>query len=320
MDDAQAMRRAVSASESVRGTTSPNPPVGAVVLDAEGELVGTGATQPPGGPHAEVVALGQAAGRARGGTVVVTLEPCDHTGRTGPCTQALTGAGIARVVYAQADLARGGATTLREHGIETAHTGEQVDALTPWLTAQQRHRPYVTWKLAASLDGRVAAADGTSRWITGPEAREDVHRLRAQVDAIVVGTGTVLADDPELTTRPDPGHQPVRVVLDRRGRTPRNAKVHPALVLDQSPEQALQTLHGQGVVHVLLEGGPTLAGAFLSADLVDHVVAYVAPILLGRGPAAVTVPGWGTLTDAARLRLTGVAQIGQDVRLDLRRA
>ncbi len=320
MDAAQAMRLAVTSAERVRGTTSPNPPVGAVVLDAHGELVGTGATQPPGGPHAEVVALDQAAERARGGTVVVTLEPCDHTGRTGPCTRALSEAGIARVVYAQADPARGGAHTLRQSGIETVHTGEQVDGLTPWLTAQQLHRPYVTWKLAASLDGRVAAADLTSRWITGPEAREDVHRLRAQVDAIVVGVGTVLADDPELTTRPDPGHQPVRVVLDRRGRTPNNAKVHPALVLDQSPEQALQTLHGQGVVHALLEGGPTLAGAFLEADLVDHVVAYVAPLLLGRGPAAVRVPGWGTLTDAARLRLTDIRQIGQDVRLDLRRA
>ncbi len=320
MDDTQAMRLAVAASERVQGTTSPNPPVGAVVLDAAGELVGTGATQPPGGPHAEIVALREAGEWARGGTAVVTLEPCDHTGRTGPCTKALRAAGIARVVYAQADPARGGATTLQGTGITTEHTGQQIGALTPWLAAQEQHRPYVTWKLAASLDGRVAAADGTSRWITGPEAREDVHRLRAQVDAIVVGVGTVLADDPELTARPDPGHQPVRVVLDRTGRTPEGAKIHPALVLDQSPEQALLTLHSHDVVHVLLEGGPTLAGAFLAADLVDHVVAYVAPVLMGRGPAAVEVPGWGTLTDAARLRLTDVRQIGQDVRLDLRRA
>lgn len=320
MDDAAAMRLAIGASERVRGTTSPNPPVGAVVLDERGELVGAGATQPPGGPHAEVVALREAGPGARGGTAVVTLEPCDHTGRTGPCTRALHEAGITSVRYAQADPVRGGSATLHAHGIETVHTGEQVDALTPWLAAQQRQRPYVTWKLAASLDGRVAAADRTSRWITGRPAREDVHRLRAQVDAIVVGVGTVLADDPELTTRPDPGHQPTRVVMDRTGRTPEDAKVHPALVLDQSPERALQTLHARDVVHVLLEGGPTLAGAFLERDLVDHVVAYVAPLLLGRGPAAVEVPGWGTLTDGARLRLTDVRQIGQDVRLDLRRA
>lgn len=320
MDAAQAMSVAVAAGEAVRGTTSPNPPVGAVVLDAQGRLVGTGATRPPGGPHAEVVALAAAGPEARGGTAVVTLEPCDHTGRNGPCTSALREAGIARVVYAQADPARGGAATLRDHGIATEHTGQAVEALTPWLTSQQTGRPYVTWKLATSLDGRVAAADLTSRWITGPEARTDVHRLRAQVDAVVVGVGTVLADDPALTARPDPGHQPLRVVLDRSGRTPENAQVRPALVLDQTPEQALKTLHARGVVHVLLEGGPTVAGAFVAEGLVDHVVAYVAPLVLGNGPAALSVPGWGTLTDAARLRLVGVRQIGDDVRLDLRRS
>ena len=320
MDVQQAMRLAVAASRAVLGTTSPNPPVGAVVLDAAGELVGTGATRPPGGPHAEVGALAQAGSRARGGTAVVTLEPCAHTGRTGPCTVALQQAGIARVVYAQADSARGGADGLRAAGVEVEHTDEVVEPLEAWLAAQRLGRPHVTWKYAATLDGRVAAADGTSRWITGASARADVHRLRSEVDAVVVGVGTVLVDDPELTTRPDPGHQPLRVVLDRSGRTPADARVHPALVLALDPTEALAALGERGVVSVLLEGGPTLAGAFVRAGLVDRVIGYVAPALLGDGPAVLAGAGVGTITHAIRLRLDDVTRLGDDVRLTSRRA
>jgi len=334
MDEATAMRHALAASARVLGATSPNPPVGAVVLDAAGELVGTGATAPAGGPHAEVLALREAGPRARGGTAVVTLEPCRHTGRTGPCTQALLDAGVARVVVACPDptaAAGGGAQVLRDAGIavRVGVLADEVAAgpLEAWLGAQASGRPYVTWKYAATLDGRSAAADGTSRWITGESARADVHRLRGEVDAVLVGVGTVLADDPQLTVRPGPGHpaparQPLRVVLDRSGRTPAGARVRDAaaetVVLAQPPREVLHALQERGVVSVLLEGGPTLAGAFLAEGLVDRVVGYVAPALLGDGPPALAGAGVGTITDAVRLRLDEVTRFGDDVRLVLR--
>jgi diaminohydroxyphosphoribosylaminopyrimidine deaminase/5-amino-6-(5-phosphoribosylamino)uracil reductase len=317
----------------VLGTTSPNPPVGAVVLDRGGEPVGEGATAPPGGPHAEVNALLQAGSLAYGGTLVCTLEPCDHTGRTGPCTEAIASAGLARVVYAHVDptdLAGGGSKTLRAAGIDVEQLQSDAGPLEAWLHAQRSGRPFVTWKYAATADGRSAAADGSSRWITGAAAREDVHRLRAEVDAVVVGIGTVLADDPQLTIRPDPGRQPLRVVVDSDGRTPATAKVR-----DDAAETLIATaretgrhdlpallalLHGRGVVSVLLEGGPTLAAAFLRADLVDRIVGYVAPALLGSGPTAVADLGVGTINEAVRLRLDEVARVGEDVKLIMRRA
>jgi diaminohydroxyphosphoribosylaminopyrimidine deaminase/5-amino-6-(5-phosphoribosylamino)uracil reductase len=330
VDREQAMRRAVELSRAVLGTTSPNPPVGAVVLDLHGDVVGEGATQRPGGPHAEVVALAQAGDRAH--TAVVTLEPCNHTGRTPPCSQALIAAGVRRVVVAcsePTDLADGGVQALREAGVEvvTGVLADEVAAgpLAGWLHRQRTGRPFVTWKYAATLDGRSAAADGTSRWITGEPARADVHRLRRESDAVVVGIGTVLADDPALTTRPDPGYQPLRVVLDREGRTPADAKVRD----DSAPswvvtgpidlEALLEALARRDVVTVLLEGGPTLAGAFLREGLVDRVVGYVAPALLGAGPAALQDAGVGTIDDAIRLRLTDVTRFGEDVRLTLSR-
>ena len=319
-----AMLRAVELSRAVLGTTSPNPPVGAVVLDREGEPVGEGATQPPGGPHAEVVALRQAGVRGYGGTLVCTLEPCRHVGRTGPCTSAIVDAGIAKVVYActdPSDEAGGGAEVLRAADVEVQQVDYRVDPLEPWLHVQRTGRPYVTWKYAATLDGRSAAADGTSRWITGELARADVHRLRSEADAVVVGVGTVLADDPQLTVRPDPGHQPLRVVLDRQARTPATARVlddeADSLVLALEPAEALKALADRGVVSVLLEGGPTLAAAFLRAGLVERVVGYVAPALLGAGPPAVGDLGVGTIDDAVRLRLDEVVRFGDDVRLTL---
>lgn len=327
MDDEQALRRAVELSSAVLGTTSPNPPVGAVVLDSRGEVVGEGATQPTGGPHAEVLALRQAGVRAVGGVVVSTLEPCAHTGRTGPCALAIVEAGVRRVVVGTADLTElggGGADLLRAAGVAVT-TGvlvEEVERgpLEAWLHRQRTGRPHVTWKYAATLDGRSAAADGSSRWITGEAARQDVHRLRAESDAVLVGVGTVLADDPELTARPPRGEQPLRVVVDRTGRAPANARIWPALVLAGTPAEVLDDLAGRDVVAVLLEGGPTLAGAFLAADLVDRVVGYVAPVLLGDGPHALADAGVGTISAAIRLRLDDVTRVGDDVRLTLRRA
>jgi len=345
-----AVRRAVELSRAALGSTSPNPPVGAVVLDADGDVVGEGWTRPPGGPHAEVVALQSAGPRARGGTAVVTLEPCRHTGRTGRCATALIDAGIARVVYACADPssdAGGGAAVLRAAGVDVAQVLADEVARGPleaWLTSRATGRPFVTWKYAATLDGRSAAADGTSRWITGEESRADVHRLRAECDAVVAGVGTVLTDDPLLTARPDPGHQPLRVVVDSRGRTPLTARAlsgpRPAVVATRSdvdegtyPDQLplpgdddghvdlvalLQALAGRDLVSVLLEGGPTLAGAFVRQGLVDKVVGYVAPTLLGDGTAALQGAGVTTVSAAHRLRLDDVTRIGDDVRLTLR--
>lgn len=347
-----AMRRAVELSRRALGTTSPNPPVGAVVLDTAGQVVGEGWTRPPGGPHAEVVALQDAGRRAHGGTTVITLEPCRHTGRTGPCTSALVDAAVARVVFACRDStpAGGGADVLHEAGLdvvggvlasEVAH-----GPLEAWLTSQRTGRPFVTWKYAATLDGRSAAADGTSRWITGETSRADVHRLRAESDAVLVGVGTVVADDPLLTTRPDPGHQPLRVVVDSTGRTPLTARAlagpRPAAVAvrgdvqdgiypDQIPLPGdedgrvdllalLRALADRDVVSVLLEGGPTLAGGFVRRGLVDRVVGYVAPALLGAGPTALQDVGVATIDGMHRLRLDDVTRTGDDVRLTLRPA
>ena len=348
-----AVRRAVELSWSALGATSPNPPVGAVVLDPDGSVVGEGWTSPPGGPHAEVVALSQAGTRARGGTAVVTLEPCRHTGRTGPCTSALLAAGVARVVVACADpteQAGGGADLLHAAGVDV-ETGVLADEvargpLEAWLTSRRTGRPFVTWKYAATLDGRSAAADGTSRWITGEASRADVHRLRAQADAVVTGVGTVLADDPLLDARGVAGlPQPLRVVVDTAGRTPLTARAlqgpSPALVVTGPLREdsghpcrrevatgadgrvdlqaLLASLQDEDdVVSVLLEGGPSLAGAFVAAGLVDRVVAYVAPALLGAGPAALGDAGVGTISDVRRLQVDDVARTGEDVRLVLR--
>jgi diaminohydroxyphosphoribosylaminopyrimidine deaminase/5-amino-6-(5-phosphoribosylamino)uracil reductase len=325
-----AMHRALALAETVRGRTSPNPAVGAVLIDTEGQLVGEGATAAAGGPHAEVVALAEAGDAARGGTAVVTLEPCAHTGRTGPCTDALIAAGIARVVYGVEDPnpeAAGGAEKLRAAGIEVvggveAHAAAS-GALRPWLHAVRTGRPYVTWKFAATLDGRVAAADLTSRWISSAASRADAHRLRAAVDAVLVGSGTVLVDDPHLTVR-EADHigvlQPLRVVLDRRHRVPDDARVldgaAETVVLDTAaPQFALKALYDRGVRHVLGEGGPTLAGAFVEARCVDEVIAYLAPTLLGAGPSALGDAGIGTLTDALMLEIESVTRLGEDIKV-----
>jgi diaminohydroxyphosphoribosylaminopyrimidine deaminase/5-amino-6-(5-phosphoribosylamino)uracil reductase len=330
----RAMARARELGAGALGSTSPNPPVGAVVLTADGDVAGEGATSPPGGPHAEVHALREAGERARGGTAVVTLEPCAHTGRTGPCAEALIDAGIARVVVAvpePTELAVGGANRLREAGVEVVLGVEQEaaerGALAAWLTGVHERRPYVVWKVGATLDGRVAAADGTSRWITGETARAAVHRLRATCDAVLVGSGTVLADDPQLTVRDehgrDVGRQPLRVVVDRRGRVPSGARVlddaAPTHVSRaEGPAGLLTELFERSVRRVLLEGGPELAAAFLRAGLVDEVVVHLAPKLLGAGPSLVGDLGISTIGAALSLEVVDVTLLGSDVQVRLR--
>lgn len=340
-----AMWRAVELAARGAGTAHPNPVVGCVVLSASGETVGEGWHERPGGPHAEVAALRAAGDRARGGTAVVTLEPCAHQGRTGPCTVALLDAGVRRVVAALRDPytpAAGGLEVLAAAGVEVelgllADEAERGNE--EWLTAVRRGRPWVVWKYAASLDGRVAAADGSSRWITCPEARADAHRLRAEADAVVVGVGTVLADDPALTVRGPDGtpaaRQPLRVVADSAGRTPPHARVHDdaaeTLVVTAGdvppagdghgvdPGGLLDLLAKRDVRHVLLEGGPTLAASFLEAGLIDRVVGYVAPAVLGGGGLpAVAGAGAATIGAALRFDLEGVERIGSDLRITAR--
>ncbi|WP_434966129.1 bifunctional diaminohydroxyphosphoribosylaminopyrimidine deaminase/5-amino-6-(5-phosphoribosylamino)uracil reductase RibD [Janibacter indicus] len=344
-----AMTRAVELAARGLGRTAPNPVVGCVVLDASGAVVGEGWHSRAGGPHAEVEALAAAGEAARGGTAVVTLEPCRHTGRTGPCTSALLAAGIARVVVAVPDpteTAGGGADLLRRNGVEVVEgVGREAaeHGNRAWLHAVRTGRPWVTWKLAATLDGRTAAADGTSRWITGAPAREAVHRLRAERDAVLVGAGTLRADDPHLAVRGlDDVTQPLRVVLDPRAEIAPTARVlddvAPTLVVVAEDADAtrltaagvdvlalptgergldlaalLTALHERGVHSVLLEGGARLAASAVAADLVDEVVAHIAPALLGAGAPVLADAGITTITEALRLTTTDVARLGDDV-------
>ncbi|HQR27253.1 MAG TPA: bifunctional diaminohydroxyphosphoribosylaminopyrimidine deaminase/5-amino-6-(5-phosphoribosylamino)uracil reductase RibD, partial [Nocardioides sp.] len=272
---------------------------------------------------------------AAGATAEVTMEPCHPTGRTGPCSAALITAGVRRVVFAQTDpnpVAAGGGAALAAAGVDvdSGLLAEQARALNRvWTFAVEHGRPYVTWKFAATLDGRSAAADGTSRWVSSPAARRDTHRLRALCDTMLVGTGTVEVDDPELTVRdaddePVP-RQPLRAVMGRRDLDPRrrilNDRAETVHLRTRDPREALADLYSRDRQHVFLEGGPTLAAAFLRAGVVDEVVAYVAPMLLGAGRSAVGDLGITTISDALALRVEDVTVLGEgpgrNVRLTL---
>lgn len=318
------LERALANAAGVRRTTSPNPWVGAVLVTADGRAF-DGATEPPGGRHAEIVALdaARAAGaELAGASMVVTLEPCSHQGRTGPCADALLAAGVARCAVGVPDpdpnVAGRGVERLRAAGVDVDVLDDAAAAeqLAPYLHHRRTGRPLVVLKLASTLDGRTAAPDGTSRWITGPEARADVHRLRAESDAILVGAGTVRADDPELTARDAGGPDPRRVVL---GHAPAGARVHPCLELQGDLGSVLETLGREGVLQLMVEGGPTVAGAFHRAGLVDRYVLYLAPALLGGDDARPVLagPGAPTIAEAWRGRITRVERLGPDLRIDL---
>ncbi|MCL4423788.1 MAG: bifunctional diaminohydroxyphosphoribosylaminopyrimidine deaminase/5-amino-6-(5-phosphoribosylamino)uracil reductase RibD [Actinobacteria bacterium] len=345
----EAMRVAIFAGRSVRRATSPNPWVGSVLLPArtlarqlavleESRQDGkdlpceldhsgwfVGATSPPGGPHAEVVALASAGNQAAGATLVTTLEPCSHHGRTPPCVDAIIAAGVSRVIIGTLDpdpnVSGSGLARLQEAGIETVLgvLGKEVEAyLAPYLKHRRTGRPWVVLKLAGTLDGRTAAADGSSRWITGPKARADVHELRALSDAILVGAGTVRADDPELTVRLDtkPSFQPLRVVL---GRVPAGARVHPALELSGDLNDVLDELGRRGVLQVLVEGGPKVAYGFHSAGLIDRYVIYLAPALMGGsdGSPLLDGPGAASIGDIWRGQICSFRRLDQDLRIEL---
>lgn len=325
----EAIAAALAAGDRVRGSTSPNPPVGCALIDAHGALIATGGTSPAGGPHAEINALAVAGERARGATAVVTLEPCNHVGRTGPCSQALIDAGVTAVYYLNADpfpAASGGARHLAAHGVDVHFLDQAAPGLEPWLKSVTLQRPHVTLKFAQTLDGFTAAADGTSQWITGPQARRDVHSDRLKRDAIIIGTGTALADNPALTARdvsPEElaaAPQPARVVIGTTDLTGRASRLE-ELGYQQFPtiQEALASLYRQGMRDVLVEGGARLAGGFLRAGLVDQVRAYLAPLLLGQGTS--TIADWGadTLAGAERFARINTVELGPDIRLDLQR-
>lgn len=317
-----AMNLAVEHADLVKGRTYPDPPVGAVILDHHGRVAGVGATRPQGDARAEEVALRRAGRLAADGTAVITLEPAR--------VDALLDAGITTVVYAVADpnpTTAGGAARLSAAGVQVI-AGVQADLVTTgllreWLHKQRTGLPHVTWKYAASIDGRSAATDRSSQWITSEPARADVHRRRAVIDAIMVGTGTVLTDNPTLTARLADGsladHQPLRVVVGER-EIPSDAKVLNAdartmVIRTHDPAEVLKALSDR--TDVLLEGGPTLAGAFLRAGAIDRILAYIAPILLGGPITAVDDVGVPNIARALRWRYDGMQQIGPDLLLSL---
>ena len=325
------MGQALAAGATSRRRVAPRPWVGAVVVPGgEPDHPGfAGATDGRTGPHAEVVALAAAGAAARGGTLFVTLEPCSHHGLTPPCADAVIEAGIARVVVGLTDpdpkVAGAGLGRLRSAGIEvTLGVGEKeaAEQLAPYLHHRRTGRPYVVLKLASSADGRTAAPDGSSQWITGESARLDAHRLRADSEAVLVGAGTVRADDPALTVRlpaeergPD-DTEPLRVVL---GHAPEGAAVHPCHEIEGDLGEALDELGSRGILQLMVEGGSGVAHAFHQAGLVDRYVLYMAPVLFGGDDARglFSGPGAVTIADVWRGRIVSLRHLGDDLRLDL---
>jgi diaminohydroxyphosphoribosylaminopyrimidine deaminase/5-amino-6-(5-phosphoribosylamino)uracil reductase len=323
----EAMRRALQLA--LKGPAfGVNPQVGAVILDESGAVVAEGWHEGAGTPHAEVVALSKLSLPLPAGyTAVVTLEPCNHTGRTGPCAQALIAAGISRVVFASADPgveSGAGAKTLRDAGVEViSGVLESLadDQARVWLISAQNQRPFVTLKWAQSLDGRAAAADGSSQWISGPESREHAHKLRSEIDAILVGTGTVLADNPSLTARKADGslysHQPLRVVLGNStlpsGLRAFDDTAETLRIRNSDLQVLLADLYSQGVKHLMVEGGPSVASSFVQAGLVDEFVTYIAPQLIGGPGLAVRDLGISSMTEAIQLRFVETRSLGADL-------
>jgi len=323
MDDTTAMTAAIAAAASVRSSTSPNPWVGAAIVTANGDLLATGATERPGGRHAEIVALDAAGAGTAGATLVCTLEPCSHHGRTPPCTDAIVAAGIRRVVVGVTDpdeqVAGRGLDQLRSAGLDVTVgvLADEIEAqLAPYLHHRRTGRPYVICKLAMSADGSTAAPDGTSQWITSEAARRDAHRLRAESDAILVGAGTVRADDPALTVRHVDGDDPLRVVL---GAAPPGARVHPCVEWCGPLDELLDELGRRGVLQLLVEGGARVAGSFHATGLVDRYVLYLAPALFGgaEARAALDTPTVPTIADIWRGRFDHLERIGDDIRVEL---
>ncbi len=315
-----------------------NPQVGAVILDQEGRIVAEGYHKGSGTPHAEVMAIEDLKRSipypfAPGYTAVVTLEPCNHFGKTGPCAQALIDAGISRVVFPLKDPGNesaGGAQRLRESGVEVIEgvlRDKAKEQARVWLSSKQLGRPFVTLKWASSLDGRIAATDGSSKWISGEESRKDAHLLRRDVDAILVGTGTVIADDPELAARDQNGnyfeHQPLRVVMGERAlpsdKRVFNDKAETIQIRARNPQVVMQELQNRQVKHLLVEGGSKIASEFIRNNLVDEFIVYLAPLLLGGPRLAINDLGIPSMAEAVNLRITEQKLLGEDLFIRARR-
>ena len=328
MDHTVAMQRAIALAEKGLGKTAPNPIVGAVVIDAAGNVVGEGFHDRVNSPdHAEVVAIKAAGSKSVGATIVVTLEPCNHTGSTGPCVQAIIDAGIASVVFAVTDpneSAAGGAAALRAAGItviEGVLKDEAAFSNRAWLMKIRKNRPFFTWKVAATLDGKVAAVDGTSKWISNERSRADVQVLRRQADAILVGTNTVITDDPHLIPRgtfTGYGANPIRVVCGEQ-ELPKDAQVfddaaQTLLVKSKDLDVLVEKLNELGVNHVFVEAGPTLGSAMLDGYLLDELVMYQAPTLLGTGKHFFAFDYPTTITDQMRMDHLSTQVLDGDVK------
>jgi diaminohydroxyphosphoribosylaminopyrimidine deaminase/5-amino-6-(5-phosphoribosylamino)uracil reductase len=324
------MAEAIAEAEKALGRTHPNPAVGAVIVKG-GRVIARGHHARAGAPHAEVAALKQAKAAAKGATLYTTLEPCNHFGRTPPCSEAILSAGVKRVVFASSDpnpLVNGrGVKRLQKAGVDVvAHVLEQeADALNrPFFKAMRTGLPWVTLKVAVTLDGKLATKSGDSKWVTGPLAREKVHALRSQADAILVGAGTVRRDDPQLTARIAGGRNPVRVVL---GRVPKGAQVLDkqarTLVFDRRTKlkPVLEQLVREGLLHVLVEGGAEVHGQFLKEGLFDEVLVFMAPKLAGaEGLTWSGALGIKTMAQSLPLQLRNVWRVGDDVLFELAKA
>lgn len=329
MDQLAAMRRADTLARLGLGTVAPNPIVGALVLDTSGEVVSEGFHERAGADHAEIVALKRAGAKARGATLVVTLEPCNHQGKTPPCSEAIIAAGISQVIFAVSDpnqIAAGGGARLRSAGIAVV-VGILADEVAftnrAWLKKIKTGAPYLTAKVATTLDGRIAARDGSSKWITSESARADVATLRSECDAVITGTGTVLADDPQLTVREQlrGEFKPTRIILGTR-EIPRTARINSGEVetvhlKSRQIGDALELAKARGWNRLLLEAGPTLTSAFFKANLVDELFIYQAPTLLGAGDTFVTELGITSIADRIDLKLHSAEPIGADLKLHL---
>jgi diaminohydroxyphosphoribosylaminopyrimidine deaminase / 5-amino-6-(5-phosphoribosylamino)uracil reductase len=336
--ETRAMGTALAAA--LNGPRGANPLVGAVVVDPDGRELVTGFHRGAGTAHAEADAIAQAAAAGldlSGCTMVVTLEPCNHIGRTGPCARAIIAAGITDVIYAvddPHDPAAGGATTLRDAGVRVRSglgAGEALDLNRQWFESVAAQRPFVTLHIAQTLDSRIAADDGTSQWISSPESLADNHAVRGRIDAILVGTQTVLVDNPRLTARDAAGtpakKQPVRAVMGLRD-IPADAAIHgddglAVHLPTRDPAEALSMLYESGTRHLMVEGGSRILSAFLAAGLVDELIVYLAPTLLGSGTPALTGLGITTLSDAQQWEWDpsdggAVRTLGRDLRLHLR--
>jgi diaminohydroxyphosphoribosylaminopyrimidine deaminase/5-amino-6-(5-phosphoribosylamino)uracil reductase len=328
MDYTVAMQRAIDLSEKGLGKTAPNPIVGAVIIDSSGKIIAEGFHDRMNSEnHAEVVAIEAAGNQTKGATIVVTLEPCNHTGKTDPCTQAIIGAGISTVVFAVNDpnaIASGGVAALRAAGItviEGVLKEEAALANRAWLMKIKKNRPFFTWKVAATLDGKVAATDGTSKWISNPTSRTDVQLLRRQSDAILVGTNTVIADNPHLIPRGDfvgYSHNPIRIICGEQ-ELPSNSLVfddaaRTEVVKTRDLDLLVEKLNELGVNQVLVEAGPTLASAMLDHCLMDELVMYQAPSLLGSGKSFFNFGQESTIENQLRMDHISTQVLDGDVK------